>query len=38
MAIFRWPSFRPREKKIGRWGDEEIGRKPSCAGASDGKQ
>jgi hypothetical protein len=26
------------KKIIGRWGDEEIGRKPSYAEASEGKQ
>jgi len=40
IAISTWfhPHFRRRKKIIGRWGDEEIGRKPSYAEASEGKQ
>ena len=40
IAISGWfhPHFRHRKKIIGRWGDEEIGRKPSYAEASEGKQ
>jgi hypothetical protein len=40
IAISRWfyPHFSHRKKIIGRWGDEEIGGKPSYAEALEGEQ
>jgi hypothetical protein len=40
IAISGWfhPHFRHRKKIIRRWDDEEIGRKPSYAEASEGEQ